>query len=333
MTHWLYFISGFALLSARVFSQTDGGLFTGTIGKKYAIQLQMERDPANNDPQMWRGTYFYETVGDPIELSGGFRGGEMILDERADGEKTGTFRGSLSGDRFEGTWVNAKSGKSLPFFLVRIAYFETLRNDTTGWRIHFRYPVFSGEGDLVQNLNAHVRETTVEAFQVRAAGFQADYNAEIAMNPFEAYRTCSVHFAHDRLVSCLVEGWEYTGGAHGNMYYEVVNFGYVGGSPMLLSPEDLFLPGSDYLRVLSDAGMEQLRRAEAPYVVDGSITRLNEDLLQHFTLSPKGLRLHFAPYEVGPYAGGPVEVTIPWKEVETIIDPDGPVWPLLKTNK
>jgi hypothetical protein len=307
---------------------SDGTVYTGTIAGKYAIQLQLERDPANNDPQMWRGTYFYETVGDPIELSGGYRSGEMILDERADGEKTGTFRGALSGDRFEGTWVNARTGRSLPFVLKRAASFETLSKDTTGWRIHFRYPVFSGESDLVAYLNRHILHSTDEAFRIKVAGFEADYDASVEVNPFEAYRTFSV-----RLVSCLVEGWEYTGGAQGNMYYEVVNFGYVGGAPMLLSPGDLFLPGSGYIRVLSDAGMEQLRRAEAPYVIDGSITRLDENLLQHFTLSPKGLRLHFAPYQVGPYAGGPMDVRIPWEQLEALAGAGGPLDPLLNKKQ
>jgi hypothetical protein len=279
----------------------------------------------------WYGMYFYESVGDAISLYGQEENDSIILSEKVNGEKTGFFRGVFSDTRFEGAWTNEKTKKQLPFSLLRVTDFKTLTEIKDGWKIDYCYPKFVRENELARFINDSVTSSTEKYFYAMSEGFKANYEPG-GMN-FEANQRYAVNFVHDSLVSCLIERWDFTGGAHGNSYFEVMNAGYVTGSPKMLMLDKLFIPGSDYLRVLSAAGIEQLRLAEAPYVLDGSITELKDNLLLHFTLSPKGFRLHYAPYEVGPYAGGPLEITIPWKKLESIIDRNGPLAPVLPKKK
>ena len=39
---------------------------------------------------------------------------------------------------------------------------------------------------------------------------------------------------------------------------------------------------------------------------------------ENFTFSPKGITFHWDPYEIAPYSEGPIEVTLPYKELGDI---------------
>lgn len=311
-------------------AQTSEGYYLGTIAGKYKIQMQIQSG-FDEGLTRWWGTYFYELSGEPISLTGREDGDSIILDESVGGEKTGIFRGAFSGNRFEGTWTNPKTHKQMPFSVQQTVLFETMNENKEGWIIHFNYPKFTNGGRLAEFINESIYSSTLKAFKSCADDFNTNYESDEMR--FEANRRYSIRFVHDHLISSLIERWEFTGGAHGDLYFEVLNAGYVNGTPKILTLEDLFIRESDYKRVLSAAGIELLRSAEAYYIIDGTITELNERLLLNFTVTPKGLSLHYAPYEVGPYAGGPTEITIPWKKLESIVNRDGPLAPILPKKK
>lgn len=47
-------------------------------------------------------------------------------------------------------------------------------------------------------------------------------------------------------------------------------------------------------------------------------------MLDTFTIEPDGVRFHFAPYEVGSYAEGSYDVTVPFVHVAELLRDDGP---------
>ena len=98
----------------------------------------------------------------------------------------------------------------------------------------------------------------------------------------------------------------------------------------LLSTDDLFLPGADYLPTLSRLAREDLR-AQAQ---EGDMGfNYNESMVEDGTLPRKenfslmlplkdGLMVYFAEYQVAPYAAGPQQVVIPYSKLEGLFNKD-----------
>lgn len=85
---------------------------------------------------------------------------------------------------------------------------------------------------------------------------------------------------------------------------------------------DLFLPGIDFV--------EELEAFIDPVLIDrdfGYMAGTAGDIMaerENWNLLPEGLRLNFDVYEVAPYAAGPQYILIPWQDLSSMIDPDGP---------
>ncbi len=103
--------------------------FTGTLGDKLKIEMQLECSPPRNltgGEMQFHGQYWYENHREPITLWGrdtGWR--ELSLEEQvyagvAKGyEQTGTFKGKLNDDgSISGTWTDGAGKKSFPFKLT-----------------------------------------------------------------------------------------------------------------------------------------------------------------------------------------------------------------------
>ncbi|MFC4101792.1 WG repeat-containing protein [Paenibacillus xanthanilyticus] len=114
-------------------------------------------------------------------------------------------------------------------------------------------------------------------------------------------------------------------------------FGAAHGMPSLLYPhidittgafyrlEDLFKPGSDYVKVLSDIVGQQIKDdPQYDYVFPDTYKGIAPD--QPFYVSETALHLYFAPYEIGPYAAGFPTFTIPFAQINAILAKDRPFW-------
>ncbi|MCL4404122.1 RsiV family protein [Patescibacteria group bacterium] len=101
------------------------------------------------------------------------------------------------------------------------------------------------------------------------------------------------------------------------------------GSVIKLS--DLFAPGADYLKTLSDITtadiLRQIRNgtysSTPDFVAQTGGTSPNADNFQVFGLSPQGLVVHFQDYQVGPGVSGPAKVVIPYGELQNVARPGG----------
>jgi len=91
----------------------------GSINNKYLIQMQLFRT-TNSEIE---GTYFYESVNEPIELSGTLKNGILILKENdSRGQITAVFDGKLVNNQlYSGIWRSKISQKQFPFLAERIS--------------------------------------------------------------------------------------------------------------------------------------------------------------------------------------------------------------------
>ncbi len=88
---------------------------------------------------------------------------------------------------------------------------------------------------------------------------------------------------------------------------------------------DLFLPGSDYVKTLSDIVGDHIKNdPQYDYVFPDTYEGIKPD--QPFYVTSDALHLYFQPYEIGPFAAGFPTFRIPFEQIRGIIDTSGEFW-------
>lgn len=134
----------------------------------------------------------------------------------------------------------------------------------------------------------------------------------------------SVEFYQGYLVELKLSGYNYPfGAAHGMPTQIFVPIDLRSGKIYKL--EDLFLPHSSYVLVLSENISEQIKnKEEYSYVFPDSYKGITAN--QPFYVKADALYLYFEPYEIAPYAAGFPTFRIPFSEIDSLINKNGAFW-------
>ncbi|MBP7831573.1 MAG: DUF3298 and DUF4163 domain-containing protein [Candidatus Pacebacteria bacterium] len=133
--------------------------------------------------------------------------------------------------------------------------------------------------------------------------------------------TYEVEQANTDYVSLVFTVNEYTGGAHPNQYFRTFNYDIDTGKELKLA--DLYPADDKYLSALKPkikvAVHDELAKRLAD-AGDGSmdpdemlfedISKLDETAFQRFTFGTDYIRFFFSPYDIAPYAAGPIVVKV-----------------------
>jgi hypothetical protein len=149
---------------------------------------------------------------------------------------------------------------------------------------------------------------------------------------WELERTIAATFSNDALLTLRYGENGYTGGAHpfsGQTYFI---FDVHNGKPLTL--KNLLVPGfEDALNVAGEKAMREARDIptnisleDAGFTFAQNVFKVNGNV----GVSPEGLVFQFNPYEVAPYAMGPIEFTIPYGDIRDLIPKDSPLSVLIK---
>jgi hypothetical protein len=173
-----------------------------------------------------------------------------------------------------------------------------------------------GNTPLIKGFNLLVKNATEPDYQ-RALRESKEAAAEARKFGYP-HRTWYFHIQSQvsRQESWMISGWTtaetYSGGAHGYAYRKQINLAiYLDEHPREFSlnaliPNDnersLFWAGE----VLSRLNASKAKREMEP------MAELDESLQGRFVVSKKGLVYQFDHYEVGAYAEGTYEFTVPW---------------------
>ncbi len=126
------------------------------------------------------------------------------------------------------------------------------------------------------------------------------------------------------LLSILFRVADYwSGAAHPNQYFRVMNFNLIAGKEIMLA--DLFLPGSNFIQSIADYCIADLKKQDRLMFEAGAQPEAVN--YQNWNITPEGLQISFDPYQVGPYALGPSTVAVPYTSLKQIINPAGPLAP------
>jgi len=133
----------------------------------------------------------------------------------------------------------------------------------------------------------------------------------------------TVTYASERVLSVWLDfGFYVVGQAHPSGWTYAVNYDPAAGR--LLALADLFLPGSDYLGVLSRYCLADLDRQGVLAWGDGALPA-PENYEHKWVVTDAGLLINFDEYTVAPYAAGPQSVVVPYQELRGVAAPDGPL--------
>ena len=138
--------------------------------------------------------------------------------------------------------------------------------------------------------------------------------------------TSDVHLAwlSANCLSLYQEGYEFTGGAHGNLTVFGRNFVFHEGKVREFALTNLFQPGRAWEKSLASLCLRELRRQQAGFVVNGMVKELKAGEMTAFTFDRFGVVIHFQDYAVASHAEGLFHVFLPWAELRPLLNPAGP---------
>jgi len=296
--------------------------YTGSIGDRTAVQMDLARQGTS-----LTGTYWYDSVGLPLKLTGRARRGTATVKEfDENGTQTGAFTGALSrNDRqIRGVWRSPDGQRRLPFAFTANAAYRTLTVTRRRYDVKGTYPAFlstaPGWRALSSLLYGQVTTAQQDFLKETAGG-----TLNVPGTRFTQYYDIGVAYADDNLASLLTQEFTFTGGAHPNTVYTSVNYQVAGNTPRLLGLNDLFAPDSGYLdaifqMVLANLNQQKKQRGGIPVWDTFSTKDLNV-----YTLSPRSITFVFSPYVAGPYAEGTYYVAIPYSQLTQYLNPKGPL--------
>lgn len=135
----------------------------------------------------------------------------------------------------------------------------------------------------------------------------------------------NVGFHKNSLLELEQTGYDYPiGAAHGMPVKEYFHIDVKTGRFYEL--KDLFKRDSNYAAVLSKLVNKQIKEGKYEDVVAYGINEVEVREDQPFFLSEDSLMVYYTPYEIAPYAAGFPTFTIPFTELDDIIDKDGDFW-------
>ncbi|MCL5773886.1 MAG: DUF3298 and DUF4163 domain-containing protein [Firmicutes bacterium] len=147
--------------------------------------------------------------------------------------------------------------------------------------------------------------------------------------PHAIVQNFETKFHNKYLISIVLAGSIYTGGAHPNSLHYILAFDLKKGKEVKL--ENLFKHGMNYLEVISRYCTDQLLKrnfGDKNWTKEGASAK--KENYKYFYITSSGLGIIFWRGQVASMADGVQEVFIPYNQINDIIDSNGPLSSILK---
>lgn len=198
---------------------------------------------------------------------------------------------------------------------------ERIRDDKPRLKIDVEYPVIEGTLDnglrsaneeakrIAETMAAQFRKDAEEADEADAGAWTFDLTGEVS-------------FLSRGLASVVFRGSEYTGGAHPLPMYATAVIDRTTGKALALA--DFFVDADAGLKKLAELTRAKIdaRRQEQEFSDDEWVaggTAPKKENYRFFGFTDDGFLVIIPPYQVGPYAAGPMNVVFERKELKGIL--------------
>jgi hypothetical protein len=209
--------------------------------------------------------------------------------------------------------------------LVNVPFRETNPGGNfPSYTITSQTPQLTGSDDpRIQAFNERLNELVTKEVDSHRQNFQ-----QLPLTPLSTGSFLDVTYT---LVSQVGDLWSFKfdlsfyadTAAHPGSYSVTVNYDLDHGRELALG--ELFLPNSNYLELISKYCTAQL--TQQPYAdsffLEGA--KPTPENYRSWNVAPDGLLITFDVYQVAPYASGPYTIVVPLRELQAIINPEGPL--------
>ena len=201
----------------------------------------------------------------------------------------------------------------------------TEQNKNLNYEITAKYPQVENYEN--ENVEKKINDDIYSFVNKDISGFQEDVRDLYYEDSLGNYYDLSYQVLNKKghILSICFLSETYMGGAHGSHYFSSLNYNLDDGEKIELS--DLFRDGADYLQVISDYCIEDLKKQSEDNGYEPDVewikrgTAPEEENFICFNLTDTSLVIMFNVYQVGCYAEGPKEVIIPYSELKDILTP------------
>lgn len=201
---------------------------------------------------------------------------------------------------------------SYPYLITGPSPIIQAINDTIAYHLKSNLAVFAvDQSELAGSLDS-ISEAYIQEFE-QLMQETPDY-------PFawEIEVEGSVLHQSAKVLSVALNAYSYTGGAHPNIFLDLINFDLSNGKKLNLT--DIFTDEIK-LRALVERKFREVREigpsisiADAGFFWGDSFS-----LPQNFALQEEGVYFYYNPYEAAAYALGATEFTIPYEDLKEVI--------------
>jgi len=218
------------------------------------------------------------------------------------------------------TSPTAASSISQQVTLVHQALSET--NQDPPYTINAQLPQLTGSDDSrVTAFNQRLKDLVTKEVDTWRESFQ---QVTVVSNGSSLDETYTLISQIGDLWSLKFDFQFYSdGAAHPGLYSITLNYDLGQGRELGLG--DLFLPNSGYLEAIANYCVSELSKQpgfDEPWSEGAKPTPENYD---KWNITPDGLLITFDMYQVAPGASGPIQVLVPYDQLQTVIDPYGPL--------
>lgn len=207
--------------------------------------------------------------------------------------------------------------------LVSVPFNETNPGPTfPKYTITTQTPQLTGSDDpRVLAFNQRANDLITKEMDVWRQSFQ-----QLPITEFSNGSSLDVKYT---LVSQIGDLWSFKfdfsfysdGAAHPGLNSITLNYELGQGRELALG--DLFLPNSNYLEVISNYCIEELRKQPFADVFTTEGAQPNLQNYRNWNITTDGLMITFDAYQVAPGAAGPQTVVVPYNQLKDIIAPQG----------
>jgi len=216
--------------------------------------------------------------------------------------------------------------------------FSTIKNHVADAKFNYDilslYPEFINMSDGLNSAITDLAGPAESQFktEVENMGPRDASDDRVYVNTYQG--DYSISFAGDALTSLIYTVYSFTGGAHGSMVELSLNYDLVSGKEIKLA--DLFKPGFDYLKFISDYTIEDITKQisarggspDEAWIKEGAGPK--EINFQTFVLTKDSLIIKLGQYQVASYAEGLFSVVIPYSAFKDNINPESVISGFLK---
>ncbi len=313
-------------------------------GKISTYPITMYLDIDNDSVE---GKYFYNKIRQVLLLKGQLENNKIKLTEQTqDSTATGNFSGKIINNKFTGTWQTPSGNKTLKFILTAKNSFQ--KKDSAGYTVYYynKYlPLYSDTDIVGISLFYHillpkVNKTLRKVIMDTIFGFPNLTNDEkvqkdIDLNIFDYYETMGTFdkneilddtymasysyetdvnkfYENNRFIIMESDNSSYTGGAHG-IYYSI-SYVFDKQHNKQITLNDIF-----YEKDSTSIKELIIKKLKKSGYYDNVYTEMF--ISNVFYFDNKYFYFFYNVYDIAPYAAGPVEIKIPYKEIKRYFKP------------